>query len=116
MIWKIAKKEFLLNIISARFVIGFMLCLFLIPFTFTVNTNEYVFYRQRDWIWSIPYIAGIYALAAQVEPDITPEKFWNLSKKTGRTIKLNHKGESLSFGSIIDPVRLIRRVSEGFKQ
>jgi len=49
MIWKIAKKEFLLNLISARFVIGFLLCLFLIPFTLTVNIDEYVFYRQGGW-------------------------------------------------------------------
>lgn len=41
MIWKIAKKEFLLNLVSARFVIGFLLCLFLIPFTLTVNIDDY---------------------------------------------------------------------------
>ena len=41
MIWKIARKEFLLNLVSARFVIGFLLCLFLIPFTVTVNIDDY---------------------------------------------------------------------------
>jgi ABC-type transport system involved in multi-copper enzyme maturation permease subunit len=41
MIWKIAQKEFLLNLLSARFVIGFLLCLFLIPFTITVNIDDY---------------------------------------------------------------------------
>jgi len=41
MIWKIAQKEFLLNLVSARFVIGFLLCLFLIPFTVTVNIDDY---------------------------------------------------------------------------
>jgi len=41
MIWKIAKKEFLLNLVSSRFVIGFLLCLFLIPFTVTVNIDDY---------------------------------------------------------------------------
>jgi ABC-type transport system involved in multi-copper enzyme maturation permease subunit len=41
MIWKIAKKEFLLNLVSARFVIGFLLCLFLIPFTLTVNIDDF---------------------------------------------------------------------------
>ncbi|MFC1604953.1 hypothetical protein ACFL5F_08000 [Planctomycetota bacterium] len=116
MIWKIAKKEFLLNLISARFVIGFLLCLFLIPFTLTVHIDEYVFYRQGSLSWSIPYIAGVYALAVQVEPDITPERFWDLAMKTSRTIELEHKGERRSFGSIVDPVRLIRRVSRGLKQ
>lgn len=41
MIWKIARKEFLLNLVSARFIIGFLLCLFLIPFTVTVNIDDY---------------------------------------------------------------------------
>ena len=41
MIWKIAKKEFLLNLVSARFINGFLICLFLIPFTVTANINDY---------------------------------------------------------------------------
>ena len=41
MIWMIARKEFLLNLVSARFVIGFLLCLFLIPFTLAVNIDDY---------------------------------------------------------------------------
>ena len=41
MIWKIARKELLLNLVSARFAIGFLLCLFLIPFTLTVNIDDY---------------------------------------------------------------------------
>ena len=41
MIWLIAKKEFLLNLISARFIIGFMLCLVVIPFTLVVGVDHY---------------------------------------------------------------------------
>jgi len=41
MIWTIAKKDFLLNLISARFVIGFMLCLVVIPFTLVVSVDHY---------------------------------------------------------------------------
>ena len=41
MIWRIAKRDFLSNLLSARFVIGFLLCLFLIPFTLLVNLDEY---------------------------------------------------------------------------
>jgi subtilisin family serine protease len=75
--------------------------------------NEYVFYRQGGFSWAVPYIAGVYALAAQVEPDITPERFWKLAMKTGRTIELEHKGERRSFGPIIDPVRLIGSIKAG---
>lgn len=41
MIWLIARKDFLLNLISARFIIGFLLCLFLIPFTLVVSLDRY---------------------------------------------------------------------------
>jgi ABC-type transport system involved in multi-copper enzyme maturation permease subunit len=41
MIWRIAKKEFLLNLISARFVIALLLCLLLIPVTMIVSVDNY---------------------------------------------------------------------------
>ncbi|HUX57950.1 MAG TPA: hypothetical protein VMV77_13310 [Bacteroidales bacterium] len=41
MIWHIVKKDFLLNIFSARFIIGILLCLILIPFTIRVSIDEY---------------------------------------------------------------------------
>ncbi len=50
--------------------------------------NEYAFYAEGGWSWAIPYIAGTFALAAQVDPKITPERFWNLALKTGRTIEV----------------------------
>jgi hypothetical protein len=69
--------------------------------------DEYAFYRQGGWSWSIPYIAGVYALAVQVEPEITPDQFWSLAMQTGRTIELDHNGETIPLGPIIDPVALI---------
>jgi len=41
MILTIAKKDINNNLISSRFVIGFLLCLFLIPFTMLVSINDY---------------------------------------------------------------------------
>ncbi|MCK5135240.1 MAG: ABC transporter permease subunit [Bacteroidales bacterium] len=41
MIWHIAKKDFLLNIISARFMVGCALCLLIIPFTILTNIEDY---------------------------------------------------------------------------
>ena len=42
MLWLIAKKDFLLNLLSARFVIGFLLCLVIIPFTVIVSVDNYL--------------------------------------------------------------------------
>ncbi len=69
--------------------------------------DEYVFYRAGGWSWSIPYIAGAYALAAQVKPTITPDEFWQLALQTGRTIELKHEGKTIRFGPILDPISLV---------
>ena len=73
--------------------------------------DEYAFYRQGGWSWVCPYLAGMYALAVQVYPNITPEMFWSLALETGQTIRLDHEGEKISFGPILDPAALITALS-----
>ncbi|MFO7733822.1 MAG: hypothetical protein R6X21_09245 [Candidatus Aminicenantes bacterium] len=50
--------------------------------------EDYTFYRNGGWSWSIPYIAGLYALACQVEPEMTPERFWTKALETGGSITM----------------------------
>jgi hypothetical protein len=57
-----------------------------------------------------PHLAGMYALAAQVKPDITPEKFWDAALKTGRTIQIQHEGKEYQLGVILDPQALIKDI------
>ena len=76
------------------------------------GVGDYVFYREGGWSWSIPYIAGLYTLAAQVKPDITPDVFWSAALKTGRTIEISHEGKNYSFGVILDPVALIHALQK----
>jgi len=71
------------------------------------GVSDYVHYSYAGWSWSVPWLAGLYALACQVYPEVTPELFWQEALKTGRTIQLNHEGETMEFGTIADPVRLI---------
>jgi hypothetical protein len=72
--------------------------------------EDYVFYRQGGWSWSIPYLAGMYALAVQVKPEITSEEFWKTALRTGRTIQISHDGREYEFGVILDPRALIEEV------
>jgi hypothetical protein len=74
------------------------------------GSEDYVFYREGGWSWSIPYLAGMYALAAQVNPEITPEEFWNAALNTGRTIQIQHDGREYKFGVILDPQALIEGI------
>jgi len=77
------------------------------------GANQYVFYREGGWNWSIPYIAGMYALASQVNATITPEAFWAIALQTGRTIDVQHDGKTYLLGPILDPQALITALQAG---
>ena len=76
------------------------------------GSDEFFWQRCGGISWAIPYVAGVYALAAQVDPAITPEEFWSLAMDTGRTVELRHSNETVPLGTIIDPVALIESISD----
>jgi len=76
-------------------------------------TDQYVFYGIGGMSWAVPYVAGVYALAVQADPAITPERFWALAVRTGRTIELKRGGMTKRLGPIVDPVRLIGAIQAG---
>lgn len=69
--------------------------------------DEYVFYRSGGWSWSIPYLAGMYALAAQVRPEVTPDLFWRTAMRTGTHIQVTHGAGTQGLGPILNPAALI---------
>jgi hypothetical protein len=75
------------------------------------GSQDYDFYRSGGWSWSIPYIAGAYVLAAQVDPDLTPDEFWRTALQTGTTIEIDHDGRTFSLGPILNPEALIAALS-----
>lgn len=75
------------------------------------GVEEYTFYRSGGWSWSIPYIAGLYALACQVKPDITPDEFWQTALETGDSIRVTHDGKEYDMKSIANPVKLIETLA-----
>lgn len=68
--------------------------------------KDYAFYREGGWSWTMPYIAGVYALACQVKPDITPEEFWENALATGDRSPIEKENERY-IGKIINPEKLI---------
>ena len=78
--------------------------------------EDYVYYQGGGWSWAVPWVAGLYALACQVSPDMTPERFWAEALRTGRTIQLHHSGEDINFGTIADPAALMAAPSGGGKE
>lgn len=74
------------------------------------GAEDYAFYDQAGMSWSVPYLAGMYALAVQVNPDITPEDFLTAAIKTGKTIPIRQDGRDYEFGVILDPRALIEEI------
>lgn len=74
------------------------------------GSDDYVFYRYGGMSWSVPYVAGLYALACQVYPDITPEIFWNEAFKTGSIFEVDNNGNKVALGKIVNPVKLIDNI------
>ncbi len=74
--------------------------------------SDYVHYSRGGWSWIVPYLAGVYALACQVNPEITPDVFWAAAMKTGRTIQIEHDGKQYSFGVILDPQSLLNEIKQ----
>ena len=72
--------------------------------------EDYVFYRLGGMSWTVPYLAGMYALAVQIRPDITPEEFWETALDTGRTIQIQRDGKNYELGAILDPQALIEKI------
>ena len=76
------------------------------------GANDYAFYRQGGWSWITPYLAGVYALAVQVKPEITPDEFLSLALKTGHGMNWPQDNTKAPLGVIIDPVALIDALSQ----
>lgn len=74
--------------------------------------EDYVVYREGGLSWAAPYVAGVYALACQVKPEITYEEFWKLAALTARTSHGSYEGEEYEAPYIIDPAAIIKELKK----
>lgn len=61
--------------------------------------------------WTAPYIAGVFALAKQVKPDITYEQFQQVMQETANDMYQEYDGESVYMGKLINPEAIINAIS-----
>ena len=74
------------------------------------NRMAYEYGGTGGWSWAAPYLAGLYALAAQVKPDVTPDQFWQTALSTGDARKMTVGGRERLLRTIVNPRRLIDRL------
>jgi membrane protease YdiL (CAAX protease family) len=69
--------------------------------------GDYFFCRMGGVSWMMPFSAGLYALAVQVDPSLTLDQFWELAFSTAEPLEVMHKGTTYKIGKLINPPALI---------
>ncbi len=69
--------------------------------------KDYVNYAAGGVSWQIPYIVGVYSLAKQANPKLTPDEFRQKSLETG-TPYYSPSGQLV--GKIINPKKLLKKI------
>lgn len=68
----------------------------------------YAYYAGGGASWTVPYVAGLFALACQVKPDVTFEAFVQAAKETARPVSISHEGRDYPYGKVVDPAALLQ--------
>ncbi len=75
--------------------------------------EDYVNYVYGGYSWAAPYLAGVYALARQVKPDVSPEEFYRLAMETSSDIPYtDESGKEQTLYNLIDPPALIAALEQ----
>lgn len=67
------------------------------------GNSDYAVYSVGGLSWSTPYLAGVYALACQVRPEITYKEFWEVAMNTAVPNKTDYNGKHYEISKIINP-------------
>lgn len=73
------------------------------------STTGYRYEAKGGKSWATPYLAGVYALARQVNPNITPEQFFKAALETSDECN-THDGTYI--GRLLNPQKLMEAVKK----
>ena len=75
------------------------------------GAGEYACFAEGGMSWVVPYVAGLYALACQVEPEITYEEFLAAAQATASPVSISSaEGKEYPYGRVVDPAALLARL------
>lgn len=60
--------------------------------------EEYIYYSYSGASWAVPYAAGLYALARQVDPDLSFEAFAQIAQETATEVTTAYDGKVQGIG------------------
>lgn len=75
--------------------------------------EEYGYFAQGGMSWAVPYVAGLYALACQVKPEVDFAGFLAAAQATARPVSIQRDGGELPYGRVVDPAALLAVLERG---
>lgn len=70
--------------------------------------GEYAYYAQGGMSWVVPYVAGLYARACQVRPEVTFEEFLAAAQAAANPVSIwSEEGREYLYGRVVDPAALL---------
>ena len=69
--------------------------------------GEYACFAGGGMSWTAPYVAGLYALACQVKPEVTYGEFLEAAQSTARPVSAWKDGMEYPYGRVVDPAALL---------
>lgn len=72
---------------------------------------EYAYFAEGGMSWAVPWVAGLYALACQVKPEVTYEEFLEAARSTARPVSARKDGVEYPYGKVVDPAALLEALS-----
>jgi hypothetical protein len=71
------------------------------------GTNDYVYFAEGNPASPIAYLAGLYALACEVKPSLSPEEFKAVAFQTGNAIQADRGRGKPELGTVVNPEALL---------
>jgi len=71
------------------------------------TADGYEFAASGGLSWSVPWMAGLYALCLQVDEGLAPEEFIQKAFETGTIKTVAYQGRSCKLGTIVNPAALL---------
>ncbi|MGL9731221.1 S8 family serine peptidase [Enterococcus sp. DIV0756] len=74
----------------------------------TYGETSYEYDYSAGLSWVVPYIAGLYALSCQVNPEVTPEVFLEKLIASSSSLTVDNEGKTFEMKYVVNPVALIQ--------
>ena len=74
--------------------------------------DAYTCFPEGGMSWVCPYVAGLYALACQVRPEVTYEEFLDAAQATARPVSVwKDEKTEYPYGKAVDPAALVEALA-----